>query len=152
MVRNLQKVDISERYADIFRLPAGEASGEVRIAKKPSRPGAIERVHCRIRVGDLALRRELLPAVKALSKAKLVSGAETQNGRERGSGQLASPQAIWNEATYRFPTLTFFTAGPISSTTPQNSCPRMSPLFSWMIVPAGKLGHGCASSFVLQVG
>jgi hypothetical protein len=38
-----------------------------------------------------------------------------------------SPHAIWNDATYRFPTLTLATFGPVAMATPQNSWPRMSP-------------------------
>lgn len=47
-----------------------------------------------------------------------------------------SPQAIWNETTYRFPTSMPLTEGPTCSTMPQNSCPRISPLFICMMAPA----------------
>ena len=38
------------------------------------------------------------------------------------------PHAIGNGTTTRSPGLRFFTAGPTSTTSPMNSCPRMSPL------------------------
>ena len=48
---------------------------------------------------------------------------------------LTSPQAIWNEATTRSPFFSPFTAGPISSTIPQNSWPRISPFSSCTTLP-----------------
>ena len=39
-----------------------------------------------------------------------------------------APQAIGNGTTTRSPALRLDTAGPTSTTSPMNSCPRMSPL------------------------
>ena len=41
---------------------------------------------------------------------------------------LQAPQAIGNGTTTRSPTLRLPTSRPVSTTSPMNSCPRMSPL------------------------
>lgn len=86
-----------------------------------------------VRIGLLALGALLLFAVIALRQS-----APMVDEMFRDSSPHTSPHAIWKDATTRSPCFSPLTAGPIDSTTPQNSWPRISPFSSSTTVPCSK--------------
>lgn len=139
LVRNIvgdrEQICVSQGNPHVLGLATGKTTRQMGVAKDASRPPAVHGLGHGVGVGHLALRRQLLLAVKALGEKARQHGKQEAR-MDGGGGGLTSPQAIWNDTTYRFPTSMPLAPGPTWSTMPQNSCPRISPLFICMMAPA----------------
>ena len=131
VVGEREEVDGGMRDAHVFGLSAREAAGEVGVAdyflvRKLDRGGVKS-----VGLQKPAVREPYSVDCTVLSfvRSHMLLSFCTQN--------LQSPHAIWKLATYRPPTFTLLvsTSEPTASTTPQNSCPRISPLLSWTTEP-----------------
>jgi hypothetical protein len=133
IVRDREEVGLAKGDLDVLGLTSGETAGEMRVAKEAGVP--LESVMKR-QVPTVNIREAFRGKAKDVRRERtcpyIVFMREELLVRSQKEESFFwqywhVPQAIWKEATTRWPTLRLVTSGPTRSTTPILHNPIVTP-------------------------